>query len=40
LTREEILNVDLVAGYLNFANRAVQGLGVEASADEINGYKY
>ena len=40
MTDEEILNVNLVAGYFNFANRVVQGLGVEASADEISGYKY
>lgn len=40
LTDEEILDTNLVASYFNFANRVVQGLGVEASADEISGYQY
>jgi hypothetical protein len=40
LTDEEVLNVNLVASYFNFANRVVQGLGVEFSEDEVRGYKY
>jgi uncharacterized peroxidase-related enzyme len=40
LTDEEILDTNLVASYFNFANRVVQGLGVEFSEDEVRGYKY
>jgi uncharacterized peroxidase-related enzyme len=40
LTDEEILTTNLIAGYFNFVNRSVLGLGVEFSEEEITGYKY
>jgi uncharacterized peroxidase-related enzyme len=40
ITDEEILNVNMVAGYFNFVNRLTAGLGVEASAEEVGGYRY
>jgi len=40
LSDEDILNVNLVVSYFNFANRIANGLGVETSEDEAKGYKY
>ena len=40
LSDEEVLNLALVVGYFNFVNRIILGLGVEFSAEEIEGYKY
>lgn len=35
-----ILDTVLVISYFNFVNRIVQGLGVEADEQEVQGYKY
>ena len=40
LSDEDILNLNLVVSYFNFANRIANGLGVESSEDEIKGYNY
>lgn len=40
ISDEEILNINLIAGYFNFVNRIALGLGVEFSEDETKGYKY
>ena len=37
---EDILNINLVVSYFNFANRIANGLGVEFSEEEVKGYKY
>ncbi len=37
---EDILNINMITSYFNFVNRIVMGLGVEFSADEVEGYKY
>lgn len=37
---EDILNINLVVSYFNFATRISNGLGVEFSEDEVKGYKY
>ncbi len=39
-TDEEILRINLIAGYFNFANRIVSGLGVELETLEKRVYKY
>lgn len=35
-----ILDIAQIVAYFNFVNRLVLGLGVTASADEVEGYKY
>lgn len=35
-----ILDATLIISYFNFVNRVVMGLGVEADAEEVEGYKY
>ncbi|GMR25724.1 MAG: peroxidase-related enzyme [Ignavibacteria bacterium] len=40
LTDEEILNVVLIINYFNFVNRVANGLGVDFSEEEMQGYKY
>ena len=35
-----ILNLNLTVSYFNFVNRIAEGLGVEFSLDEIEGYNY
>jgi len=37
---EEILNINLVTSYFNLVNRVAEGLGVEFSPQEIEGYKF
>jgi uncharacterized peroxidase-related enzyme len=37
---EEILDINLIAGYFNFVTRVANGLGVEFTEDEVRGYKY
>ena len=37
---ESILNINLTASYFNFVNRVAEGLGVEFSQEEIEGYKF
>jgi len=39
LNDEDILNINLVVSYFNFANRIANGLGVEFSEEEVKGYK-
>ena len=36
---DDILNINLITSYFNFANRIALGLGVEFSKDEVSGYK-
>jgi uncharacterized peroxidase-related enzyme len=36
----DILDINLVTAYFNFANRITSGLGVTFSEDEASGYKY
>lgn len=40
LTDPEVLTVNLVVAYFNFVNRIAEGLGVEATAEEREGYNY
>ena len=40
LSDENILNINLIVSYFNFANRVAAGLGVEFSEEEITGYNY
>jgi uncharacterized peroxidase-related enzyme len=40
LSDRAILDAVLVISYFNFVNRIVQGLGVEADEEEVQGYKY
>lgn len=40
LSDRAILDAVLVISYFNFVNRIVQGLGVEADEQEVQGYKY
>jgi uncharacterized peroxidase-related enzyme len=40
LTDRGLLDAVLVISYFNFVNRIVMGLGVEASQQEVQGYKY
>jgi len=40
LTDEEILQGNMIAAYFNFVNRIAEGLGVEASPEEVDGYRY
>ena len=40
LDDENILNLNLVVSYFNFVNRIAQGLGVEFSETEMQGYEY
>lgn len=35
-----MLAVNLIVAYFDFVNRIVQGLGVEATPDEMSGYRY
>lgn len=37
---EDILSVNLIASYFNFVNRIANGLGVEFTEEEMQGYKY
>lgn len=37
---EQILSINLIASYFNFVNRVAEGLGVELTAEEVQGYKY
>ena len=37
---EAILNINLTTSYFNFVNRVAEGLGVEYSKEEIEGYKF
>ena len=37
---EEILSITLITNYFNFVNRVANGLGVDFSEEEIQGYKY
>lgn len=39
-TDRGILDISVIVGYFNFVNRIVLGLGVEATSEEISGYKY
>ena len=39
-TDEEILSINMVAGYFNFVNRMANGLGVAFSEEEVGGYEY
>jgi alkylhydroperoxidase family enzyme len=40
LDDEEILQATMVTSYFNFVNRIAQGLGVEATPEEVGGYRY
>lgn len=40
LTDEDILTLNLLISYMNFANRIISGLGVEFDPEEAQGYKY
>ncbi|MCP5062585.1 MAG: peroxidase-related enzyme [Ignavibacteriae bacterium] len=40
LTDEDILNINLVVSYFNFVNRIANGLGVQFSKEEVQGYNY
>lgn len=40
LEDDEVLAVNLIVAYFNFVNRIAQGLGVEATPDEVSGYRY
>jgi uncharacterized peroxidase-related enzyme len=40
LSDEEILQVNMITAYFNFVNRIAVGLGVEAPAEEVGGYRY
>lgn len=40
LEDEEILQAAMIASYFNFVNRVADGLGVDAPADEVRGYRY
>ena len=40
LSDEDILNINLVVSYFNFANRIANGLGVEFTEEEVKGYNY
>ncbi len=37
---EDILHINMITAYFNFVNCIVFGLGVEFSAEEVEGYKY
>jgi uncharacterized peroxidase-related enzyme len=37
---EDILRINMITAYFNFVNRVIVGLGVEFSAEEVEGYKY
>lgn len=40
LSDTEILNVNMITAYFNFVNRIAEGLGVDASPEEVAGYRY
>ncbi len=40
LSDQDILTVNLIVSYFNFVNRVALGLGVSATPDETQGYKY
>ena len=40
LSDSEVLTVNLVVSYFNFVNRIAEGLGIEATAEEREGYNY
>lgn len=40
LSDEDILDLDLIISYMNFANRIISGLGVQFDPEEAQGYKY
>ncbi len=37
---EDILNINLITSYFNFVNRIAEGLGVEFTREEVEGYRY
>ncbi len=37
---EDILSINLITSYFNFANRIAEGLGVDFSPEEVEGYRY
>lgn len=37
---EDILDINLIASYFNFVNRIADGLGVEFTPEEVQGYRY
>lgn len=37
---EDILDINLIASYFNFVNRIADGLGVEFTLEEVQGYRY
>jgi len=36
----DILDINLIVSYFNFANRIATGLGVDVTPEEVQGYKY
>ena len=40
LDDREILQANMVISYFNFVNRIAEGLGVEATPEEVDGYRY
>lgn len=40
LAEEDILTANMITGYFNFVNRIAEGLGVEPSVEEVQGYRY
>lgn len=40
LLDEDILDLNLIVSYMNFANRIINGLGVRFDTTEVKGYKY
>ncbi len=40
LEDDEILQANMITAYFNFVNRIAEGLGVEASPEEVGGYRY
>ena len=38
LANEDILTINLIAGYFNFVNRIALGLGAASAAAEVEGY--
>lgn len=40
LSDQDVLTVNLIVGYFNFVNRVALGLGVSATPEETQGYRY
>lgn len=40
LPDREVLQANLVVSYFNFVNRVAEGPGVEATPEEVKGYRY